>query len=324
MKKLVFVVFALFAFAAGANTTITSKEYVDGQVSNLQEQIPAKNANTVVTNTGVAGTIGEKQIYDSSANYGTQTDALVTAGQFNTAVQNALESEFVCIDWLGDIHDNAHCLLYEVRAATPQQILPNEYTQLEYIYTPKGAFIDTGISPTAFATFKWQLDYKYADDSLKYNFSGSGNYFSGYWIKFDIKSKTQIGIQAGPAETETKISTTPFERHLYMLSSDGICGLDGATYNLHYNINGMNAPNLQISRVIGISNFTDYATGYIYGSQMWGNGNLIQNLIPARRNRDNKLGMYDTVSNTFFTNAGTGEFVAGPVISSNLYLPSGN
>ena len=121
MKKLLFVVLALFAFVAYADNTITSKEYVDGQVSNLQTQIPAKNTNTVLTNTGTAGTVGDKVIYDTTAAYGAQSDALVTAAAFNSAVQNALESEFVCVEWLGDVHDNAHCLLYEVRGATANQ-----------------------------------------------------------------------------------------------------------------------------------------------------------------------------------------------------------
>ncbi|MBO4682960.1 MAG: hypothetical protein J5611_00040 [Alphaproteobacteria bacterium] len=117
MKKLLFVILSLFAVVAYADNTITSKEYVDGQVSSLQTQIPAKNTNTVITNTGNAGTIGEKAIYDASNDYVSQQDALVTAGTFNSAVQNALESEFVCVEWLGDVHDNAHCLLYAVRAA---------------------------------------------------------------------------------------------------------------------------------------------------------------------------------------------------------------
>ena len=38
------------------------------------------------------------------------------------------------------------------------------------------------------------------------------------------------------------------------------------------------------------------------------NNNKIQNLIPCYRITDNKPGMYDLVSRTFFTNAGTGEF----------------
>ena len=117
MKKILlsFVVFVVGA--AYADNTITSKEYVDGQVAELQIQIPAKNVNTVVMNTDTAGEIGEKAIYNSNNDYAEQQDALVDAQTFNAAVQNALESEFVCIEWQGSVHDNAHCLLYEVKNA---------------------------------------------------------------------------------------------------------------------------------------------------------------------------------------------------------------
>lgn len=46
------------------------------------------------------------------------------------------------------------------------------------------------------------------------------------------------------------------------------------------------------------------------------NGVLVQCLIPAKRNSDNVLGMYDTVTGTFFTNAGTGTFNAGADVTT--------
>lgn len=39
------------------------------------------------------------------------------------------------------------------------------------------------------------------------------------------------------------------------------------------------------------------------------------NLVPAKRNSDNVIGMYDLVSGQFFTNAGTGDFIAGPTVT---------
>jgi hypothetical protein len=52
----------------------------------------------------------------------------------------------------------------------------------------------------------------------------------------------------------------------------------------------------------------------LYYTKMWKNGTLVRYLIPAKRNSDNVVGMYDTVSKTFFTNAGSGAFIAGPVV----------
>ena len=60
------------------------------------------------------------------------------------------------------------------------------------------------------------------------------------------------------------------------------------------------------------------ATGMIYYAKIWNNDVLVRNFIPAKRNSDNVFGMYDTVTNTFFTNQGTGDFIAGPVAS---YIP---
>ncbi len=51
-------------------------------------------------------------------------------------------------------------------------------------------------------------------------------------------------------------------------------------------------------------------------SSVWAkeNGEYKINLVPARRNSDNVLGMYDLTNDVFYTNAGTGTFTAGPEI----------
>ena len=38
----------------------------------------------------------------------------------------------------------------------------------------------------------------------------------------------------------------------------------------------------------------------------------IMDLIPVKRKSDNKICMYDKISENFILNAGTGEFIAGP------------
>ena len=51
-------------------------------------------------------------------------------------------------------------------------------------------------------------------------------------------------------------------------------------------------------------------------SSVWAkeDGEYVLNLVPAKRNSDGVLGMYDTVNNRFLVNAGSGTFVAGPAI----------
>ena len=86
------------AFAAGENVP-TSKSYVDNEVLVKQNKILANSgAAQVLTNTGNAGEYRTKNIYDSSASYGGQSDALIDAQTMNTAIQNAIDSEFKCVD----------------------------------------------------------------------------------------------------------------------------------------------------------------------------------------------------------------------------------
>lgn len=58
----------------------------------------------------------------------------------------------------------------------------------------------------------------------------------------------------------------------------------------------------------------------IYGYSVKYENELSQNFIPCYRKSDNEPGMYDTVSGTFFTNAGTGEFLVG----NNVYYDTTN
>ena len=47
----------------------------------------------------------------------------------------------------------------------------------------------------------------------------------------------------------------------------------------------------------------------IYSAAISIDGQTVRNVIPCVRKSDSKPGMYDTVSKTFYTNAGTGEFI---------------
>ncbi|MFA7676347.1 MAG: DUF2341 domain-containing protein, partial [Candidatus Shapirobacteria bacterium] len=52
-----------------------------------------------------------------------------------------------------------------------------------------------------------------------------------------------------------------------------------------------------------------------YSFKIWNSSTMVKNFVPVKRNSDNTLGFYDTVTNTFYTNASTGSFTAGPEIT---------
>ena len=90
---------AIFAFVAWAEDTgiTTSQAYVETKAAEKQDAAPANNANSVMTyDSTSADGVGKKAIYDSSASYPDQTDALMTADTANAAIQNAINNEFTC------------------------------------------------------------------------------------------------------------------------------------------------------------------------------------------------------------------------------------
>lgn len=113
MNKSLLFIFALFygvAFAAGENIP-TSKSYVDNAIAQKQDIIPKNDGATqVLTNTGIAGDYTTKGIYDVTGEYATQQNNLIDAATMNSAVQNAIDSEFQCVEY----DENNECLLMNI------------------------------------------------------------------------------------------------------------------------------------------------------------------------------------------------------------------
>lgn len=108
---------AVSAFATGENIP-TSKNYVDTEIAPKQAKIAANDGTTqVLTNTGTSGEYGTKNIYDSTASYGGQSDALIDAVTMNTAVQNAIDSEFQCAERIDPNDSTSECILFKITGA---------------------------------------------------------------------------------------------------------------------------------------------------------------------------------------------------------------
>ena len=100
------------AFATASNDDATSKLYVDTTVATRQDAVPANNANTVMTYTDTAGTVGTKGIYDATGSYAEQQNALVPADVANAAIMNAINMEFECAEW--NPNDDTDCWKWRI------------------------------------------------------------------------------------------------------------------------------------------------------------------------------------------------------------------
>lgn len=124
MKKIISILSFMFvgvAMGAGENIP-TSKSYVDGALSEKQDAIAATSgAPQVLTNTGTDGEYGTADIYNATGVYGEQLESLVDAGTMNMAMQNAIDSEFQCVEWLNPNDHTSECLLMDVFGTTERR-----------------------------------------------------------------------------------------------------------------------------------------------------------------------------------------------------------
>ena len=318
MRKFLISIISIFigfsAYCAGENVT-TSKSYVDSALVPKQDIIEGTNDSPrVLTNTGTAGEYGTKEIYNSTNAYGTQQDALIDAATMNAAVQNAIDSEFQCIEWV-DNDPTKDCLLMDVFGSTVNggTTLPSGYTQLEYIESTGTQWIDTGIKITSSDIIETEFKNSV---SLQ---SGAlyGVYKAGESSVF-YANRTYYAYDKNNTVVNTRISINTQWHTTIHNFVNGTLQLDDTVVNFRPFAFANNITSRLFSRYYNSYGYN--FIGAIRKHKITRNGVVILDLVAAQDSSGN-VGMYDMVSRTFFANAGTGEFVAGPVI--NLYLPTG-
>ena len=321
MKKFIIAfIFGICAFGVYAETSeiTTSQYYVDTKLSEKQDAAPANNANSVMTyDSTSADGVGAKAIYNETSTYETQKTSLVTAGTANDAIQNAINMEFTCAN-------PPKCTLWDMTAQTH---LPAGYTELEYIESTGTQYIDTGYV----ATNGFKVDFTIIPTDLKVSRSVMyiiGSHQSGPPYKRNFvamaSNSRNFTIGAGGYVQDPQ-TVTPVINNSYHIVANTFEGVNKITINsIDYPITvtsetGRSRNSVYLFFENGYNTLSIPFIGKIFTTKMWDdNNNLVRNLIPARRNTDGKIGMYDTVTNTFKTNLGSGTFTAGPVAS---YVP---
>jgi len=195
--------------------------------------------------------------------------------------------------------------------------LPAGYTKLEYLQFNGAQWIDTGIIPnqdsrvriTVMPTSDVQcasvIGGSYAGTSWEDKsfgiYFGCNNFM---YFNFNSDVRTYSGTERLALQLNFKYFFDLNKNNLYM--NEKIIGTAPvATF--------MARESFRIGMLHLTFEHDRFFIGRVYDFAMWDNGHLVRSMIPAK-NSSNVLGMYDTVTQTFFTNAGTGTFGAGPVV----------
>ena len=193
-----------------------------------------------------------------------------------------------------------YCKLY---GKCEQRNLPEEYTEVEYLQSSGTQWIDTGYKPSANIKFEISGTQSDSDSAL---FGISELFFC-----FDNGNATFYNFFGGSVGSfSATLKNVPIV--LTMSASNGIV-INGTKY---VSLTAGSATAKYSMALFGRRNNSTGAIDkrgnhIIKYAKIYESNILIHNYIPCRRNSDSVLGMYDTVTNTFLTNAGTGTFIAG-------------
>lgn len=196
--------------------------------------------------------------------------------------------------------------------------LPTEYEEVEYIESTGTQYIDTGIVGSI--KNKIELDVQYTDISA---FQINGLFWNNVAMRNDIgilNSKVFWGVSTNSVTSNTAGDTN---RHTYFINCvDGSYGMDGLTIGsvTPSSSNDTTYTVLLGARKTNAGAVEAYCYEKIYGAKYYVSGTLVRNFVPCYRKLDNVVGMYDLVSNAFYTNQGTGVFLMGAEISKYIIV----
>ena len=192
----------------------------------------------------------------------------------------------------------------------PDARLPAEYQEVAYLESTGTQWINTGIYPND-NTIKLEVKVAY-NSTTTGQLMGSGT-SGNERFNFGIESsRFRFGFGGSWFNANSAVLTADTEPHVWILDANTKTGsIDGVaeTTTNTYSPAGARAIVLFARGTSAVAESGNRTKGKIYYAKIWNKGDLVRDLIPCYRKSDNEAGMYDLVTETFFTNAGTGEFL---------------
>ena len=192
--------------------------------------------------------------------------------------------------------------------------LPEGYTQVEYIKSSIGAYIDTEYK--ANNNTRVVSDHEFVSGDPYPNLFGAWdksltNSFI-YVVLADMKTAAPLygSKQINQVYDCTGRKTIDFNKNIVKLNGNTVATFDSQTFSCSYNMYVFAYNSAGVA-----SNMTE---AYVYSFKIYDNENLVRNFIPCV-NAAGAAGLYDIVNGKFYGNSGSGILSAGAACKQDTY-----
>jgi hypothetical protein len=193
----------------------------------------------------------------------------------------------------------------------PAGYQPAEYEILKYIESTGTEYIDTQV-------LNDNYNYRFVTRFKILDYQNQWTSIFGAYINEDHNIwRIVIGSDGdGYINTNTRSGNgdARYKYELNKIYSVEIEHLKAKINNESFTINNIQGQTNNNSIILfgGVQTTDKYSKICLYSFKIYNNNTLIRDFVPVRRLSNGEIGMYDTVTKTFFDNLGTGSFIAGP------------
>lgn len=202
--------------------------------------------------------------------------------------------------------------------------LPSEYQEVEYIQTSGSQRINTGYRHKSNTIY--DINFQIVRYNARYNtiLGGRKTWNSSDAYAFGFENSYYFYTNSGQANaTLIYQGTTGVDYHV-IVRKDDIYINDQQYIYTNYN-QGDGTPTRPSNLSDGLYDVYLFALNQknsaiepcrikLYSLKVYEGDTLKMEFVPCYRKSDSVIGLYDLVANTFFTNAGSGTFTAGPEV----------
>lgn len=219
--------------------------------------------------------------------------------------------------------ETATPMVMYVSALSSAPVLPDGYTELEYIESSGTQYIDTLYKPNG-QTYV-EMDAKIiAVGSYPTLFGTRNNNSDYFWLYNSGNGSESTVFTITVKEKKLTVRAPQFDRMTFSIG--GGYGYAGSS-STEADTSGLDCPYNLYLLSVNRNDVPNYnASARLYSTSITEGETPIRNFVPCKRDSDGAVGLYDTIGQSFYGNSGTGAFTAGPVVvfaDSLLYDANG-
>lgn len=294
-------------FSSSDAIELTAQEgaYIKKAIINKDANLTPENIKSGVTISGISGDVADTSDADA-------TSEDIVEGKTAYVGNQKIQGTFKGVD-TSDATATADDIAYGktvwVNGEKLTGTLKLPYTQLEYIQADAESYIDSGIKCSTTIGAELTVGHEIFYSSAQADYFGAWADGTGIIFQLGLYYSASV-YKMNWREPSTRIyQKTGWHTFIYdpvnaIYTVDNYAVEPIANTGLDYNL-----------YLFGCNQRTNTRSGIrISSCKIYDKGVLVRDFIPVIRQVDNKVCMYDLVTEQYFFNAGTGTFTAGPEI----------